>query len=101
MRSEQVEFLRLLRPAHLRCEVRLSNGLQLQLARAAELARELDVDAALELVLFATPQDEHVIHKLAKLIERQKVAIARWIVFSETGWSTTRELALTARHAIR
>jgi D-apionolactonase len=99
--AKDVDRLRLLRPAHVRCIVRLSGELELQLARAAQLVRDIGDATAVELVLFAKADDVRVIGTFAELVARQNTPIERWIVFPETGWSTPRELAELSKRAIR
>lgn len=95
----QIQLLRRLKPAHLRCELTLSDDVEDILQRATAMAA--DLSAELELALFVGPDAERELGELVKLVRRLRLPIARWIVFPETGWATTRELAEVAASVLR
>jgi len=97
--STQVERLRVLKPGHLRCELRLSGDFVPVLEQAAATAAELATE--LELALFIGPDPEHELAVLLDAIRSIQPPIVRWVVFPATGWSTTRDLAGTAGAILR
>jgi len=97
--GRQSELLRLVRPAHLRCELRLGTPFVPQLERAAQTARQLG--AELDLVLFVGPNAEAELAALLSAAERLDAPIAHCCVFPAAGWSTTEALATVARKRLR
>jgi hypothetical protein len=95
----QKELLRLLKPRHLRCELRLAGDFEATLRQVAAIARELG--ATLEVAVFAGADRAEQFEKLVRLTEQLQPRIARWVVFPENGWSTTKELAQFAASYLR
>ncbi len=98
---EHIDLLRHLKPAHLRCDLRLNENFAPQLNHATELIRALNTDTALELALFTSVDRGRELNDLLALVDQWKVPIVRWIVFPETGWCTTHGLAQVVGRAIR
>ncbi len=97
----QVERLRLLKPDYLRCELRLSGDFQPVLQQAI-LASGACL-AGLELVLYLSDspdRDWQALRQAMRGSEKQLV-ILHWVVFPETGWATTREIAQWAAKRLR
>jgi hypothetical protein len=95
----QVARLRLLRPAHLRCELRLSSDYVPNFQRAIDTAAQLGT--ALDVALFVGDGAEGQLRSLVQLLDRLWPPIARWAVFPDKGWVTTLELAGLARRCLR
>jgi hypothetical protein len=51
--------------------------------------------------LFTSVEHRRELNDLLALVDQLKITVARWILFPETGWCTTRELARTVGSAIR
>jgi D-apionolactonase len=97
----QIARLKSLQPAHLRCDLRLSADFAPRLQQAIALIRELDINTALDLALFGSAEQKRELNDLLARVDQSKIPIARWLLFPETGWSTTRELARVVGRTIR
>jgi D-apionolactonase len=95
----QIDRLRLLKPAHLRCELRLGGDFRQVLQQAANTAAQLD--AALDLVLFIGPETDRELSTLLEEVRQLQPRIARWSVYPAGDWSTTAGLASAARPILK
>jgi len=95
----ELQRLRGLNPAHVRCELRLAGDFAPRLRHATATARELC--AGLELALFVEFPADRELSALVQLVEELEAPVVRWTVFPEAGWSTSRELAQHAARHLR
>ena len=94
--ARERDRLKLLRPAHLRVDLKLSNsGYRALLKRAASEAAS--VGASLEAAVFVTDSAEDELRGLTKELDSIKPKIARWLVFHEKELSTTDKWVSLAR----
>ena len=94
-----IQRLRLLQPAHLRCELRLSGDYTAALKQAAEIAEQLS--ARLDLAVYYSAAPQRQLAELFELVRQLRPAIARWTIFPEIGWATTPQLAELVARALR
>jgi D-apionolactonase len=86
----QIERLQCLRPSYLRCELSLPADYASRLWSAAQIADQLSAD--LEIVVLLGEGAERELDHLHSLVKQLGPNIARWTLFPQSGWSTTREL---------
>ena len=95
--ARQVRLLRAVRPAHLRLDLIAADpAMEDQLIRGTRMADTLE--ASLELAVFTTEATVEDVRRLASVLERERAAVARVLVFAGgTGFSATDGATTPAR----
>jgi hypothetical protein len=94
-----IQRLRLLKPAHLRSELRLWGSYAAALKHSAQLAEQLSAKLDLAVYYSAVPQRQ--LAELIELVRQLRPPIARWTIFPEIGWATMLPLAELVARALR
>jgi hypothetical protein len=96
---KELERLRLLKPAYLRCDLRLSEDFASVLGEAAVISGAMNT--ALDVAVFVGADADRQFRLLTEVVRHTRPNISRWSIFPEYGWSTTRELAALAVKHLR
>ncbi len=96
--AREAELLRILRPDHLRVELKLAADWRAELTRAVETARTLE--CGLELAVFLDEDAEGALDALAAALGQTDVPVARVLVFREGEHSTGGDSVRLARERL-
>jgi len=98
--SRELELLRILRPVHLRADLRLAQpSYREALQRAAAEAAVLG--ARLELALFVTNEAAAELADLRQALRGVRVPVSRWLVYQEGERASPEHLVVLARRLLR
>ena len=96
----QVERLRLLRPAHLRVDLRLSSGDYQSILESAIRQSEA-LNASLHLALIISNHAERELRGFVKLVMRLKPRVSLWLIFHEKEESVQERWVKLAREILQ
>jgi len=98
--AREVERLKMLRPAHLRVDLRLSDARYVQTLERA-VKESADIGAPLQLAAIVTDDAQGQLQRLRVEINRLKPSVAFWLVFHEGEEATNERWLAMAREALQ